>query len=150
MIDLRQDRTEFVGKRNSVLFLLYESPQLCQGPDGRIKGTLGLFGYGEGFLKYRLEFRGYGFAAIGFGEVAVIAMNAQEFIYGADFVECRINRRLSLGRCRVDSDGNKGAEVWLQPSGRLRRRVGRWITLAADRQPPEQGAQPHPNYGRRA
>tara|TARA_B000000557_G_scaffold219127_1_gene186794 strand:- start:2401 stop:2556 length:156 start_codon:yes stop_codon:yes gene_type:complete len=44
---------------------------------------------------------------VGFGQIAVVSVDAEQAIDGADFGECRIDGRLCLIRFSVYCDGNK-------------------------------------------
>jgi len=44
---------------------------------------------------------------VGFGQIAVVAVDAEQSVDGADFGEGRIDGRLCLIRFSVNCDGNK-------------------------------------------
>ena len=61
-------------------------------------------GYSQSPFQHRLEFGRNRQALVGFGQIAVVAVDAEQSVDGADFGEGRIDGRLCLIRFSVYCD----------------------------------------------
>lgn len=129
---------------HSVAFFFDEPPQIGERTDAGIKRTVGFLCDGEGALDDGDQI-GVQFATvICDGEGAVGAVDAEEFVDNAKFIEGSCNSRFDLRWLTVNGDGNESAKVRLDTSGRLSGRQA----LATGEQTPEQGEVPAAKYGR--
>ena len=134
---------------HSVAFFFDEAPKVGEWADGGIKRAISFFGHGEGALDDSGKFGAEIATVIGAGEGAVGAMDAEEFVDCAKFIEGGRDRSLHFGWLTVNGNGNKGAEVRLDACDRGNGFSGR-PALAAGEQTPEQGAAPAAKCGTRA
>jgi hypothetical protein len=118
-IDFAEHRSQLSIGGHSVAFFFDKPPQIGEGTDGGVERAVGFLGHGEGALEDSSEFGIHCAAGIGAGEVAVGAMDAEQFVDRAKFIEGGSDGRLGFCRFRINGDGNKSAEVRLNAGDRL-------------------------------
>ena len=104
---------------HSVAFFFNEPPQVGKRTDAGITRAVGFLRDGKSALEDGDEIGVHFAAVIRASEGAVGTMDAEEFIDDAKFIEGSRNSRSGLRWLTVNGNGNEGAEVRLDTSGRL-------------------------------